>query len=71
MRDKYNGATSTRISGWKTLAQGEYYKIKAVDLHSSGRTDYHMTVAVEFEKSDTRGKHHSNRAVQILSIDQD
>jgi hypothetical protein len=69
--DKYNGQTSTRISDWITLAQGEYYKIKAVEIYSRHWTDYHMTVAVEFEKSNTVGMHHSNREVQILSIGQD
>ena len=30
LQDKYNGAVSTRISDWITLAAGEYYKIKAM-----------------------------------------
>jgi hypothetical protein len=69
--DEYNGATSTRISNWVNLSKDEYYKIKAIDLHRAGWSDYYMTVAVEFEKSNTAGMHHSNREVQILMIDQD
>ena len=59
-------ANKQYISDWKNLTAEEYYKIESYLVKGSGH-DY-LSVAVEFEKSNTEAHHHTNREVQMLDI---
>jgi len=63
-RSNYN-----RITEWLPLTEGEHYYIEAKHLEGSGGD--HFSVAVEIEKSDAAGHHHTMKEVQYLSVSTD
>lgn len=56
-----------QISDWIDLEKGEFYPMLGYTIEGGGHDNY--AIAVEFEKANTEGHHHSNREIQVLSIE--
>ena len=65
--DERDPSGNKPISDWIDLVEGEYYQLQGYIIEWGGGD--HYSVAVEFEKANTEGHHHTNREVQVLSIE--
>ena len=60
-------STENFKSEWILLAKDAYYPIESWHLND-GTTEGHLSVAVEFEKPNTAGHHHTLKDIQVLAI---
>ena len=68
--ETYNNVANKKyVSDWISLEAGDYHEIESYTMH--WHHDTHSTAAVEFEKEDSSGHHHSNKEIQILEVTND